>query len=213
LSAPAVPLVKVCGITSPADARAAADAGAAAIGLVFWPRSPRAVDLPSARGIVAALPPFVLRVGVFVDEQPDVMARIADSVGLDVLQLHGEEPPEMIAALARRALKAVRVGPGFRPEQALRYASHAAGLLLDTKDADRPGGSGRPFDWSLVAGLRERVGFLVLAGGLTPDNVAEAVRAVRPDAVDVSSGVESAPGRKDPGKLRAFVAAVRSAQA
>jgi phosphoribosylanthranilate isomerase len=206
-------LVKICGLTSPEDARAAAEAGAAAIGLVFWSRSPRAVDLPAARRIAAGLPPFVLRVGVFVDEEPGVIARIADSVGLDLVQLHGSEPPEAIAALPRRALKAVRVGGGFRPEDALRYAGHAAGLLLDTGEAALPGGTGRAFDWSVVASLRDRLGFLVLAGGLTPDNVATAIRVVRPDAVDVSSGVEAGPGRKDPAKMRAFVAAVRSAAA
>lgn len=206
-------LVKICGVTSPEDARAAVDAGAAAIGLVFWSRSPRAVDLLAARRIAASLPPFVLRVGVFVDESPDAIARISDGVGLDLVQLHGGEPPEALATLPRRALKAVRVGSGFRPEDVLRYAGHAAGLLLDSGDAALPGGTGRPFDWSVVAGLRERLGFVVLAGGLTPDNVATAIRAVRPDAVDVSSGVEAAPGRKDPAKMRAFVAAVRGAAA
>lgn len=206
-------LVKVCGITSPQDGRAAAAAGAAAIGLVFWAKSPRAVDVRTAREIANSLPPFVLRVGVFVDEAPHVMARIADSVGLDLLQLHGDEPPEAIASLPRRALKSVAVGSDFRPEQALRYAGQAAGVLLDTKDAALPGGTGRAFDWSVVAGLRERLGYLVLAGGLTSENVAEAIRVVRPDAVDVSSGVESAPGRKDPDKLRAFLAAVRSSDA
>jgi phosphoribosylanthranilate isomerase len=207
------PFVKICGITSPEDGRAAAEAGAAAIGLVFWSRSPRAVDLPTARRITAGLPPFVLRVGVFVDEQPDVIARISDSVGLDLVQLHGNESPETLAALPRRALKAVRVGSDFRPEQALRYSGHAAGLLLDSGDADLPGGTGGVFDWAVVDGLRDRLGFVVLAGGLTPDNVGLAIRTIRPDAVDVSSGVEAAPGRKDPAKMGAFVAAVRSAVA
>jgi phosphoribosylanthranilate isomerase len=211
---PPVPtLVKICGITSPEDARAAAEAGASAIGLVFWSRSPRAVDLPTARRIAAGLSPFVLRVGVFVDEAPGVIARVADSVGLDLVQLHGDEPPEAIAALPRRALKAVRVGAGFRPEDALRYAGHAAGLLFDTGEAGLPGGTGRAFDWTVLASVRDRLGFVALAGGLTPDNVATAIRAGRPDAVDVSSGVETAPGRKDPAKMRAFVAAVRSAGA
>jgi phosphoribosylanthranilate isomerase len=206
-------LVKICGITSPEDGRAAAEAGAAAIGLVFWSRSPRAVDLPTARRITAGLSPFVLRVGVFVDETPDVIARICDSVGLDMVQLHGDEPPEAIAGLPRRALKAVRIGCGFQPEKALRYVGHAAGLLLDSGDAAVPGGTGRAFDWTVVDGVRDRLGYVVLAGGLTPDSVAAAIRVVRPDAVDVSSGVEAAPGRKDPAKMRAFVAAVRSAVA
>ncbi len=121
-------------------------------------------------------------------------------------------PPEALAGLPRRALKAIRVGPGFAPAEAERYAGSAAGLLLDTRAEGAPGGTGRTFDWSLVQGLRERCPFLVLAGGLTPETVGEAIRLVRPHGVDVSSGVESSPGRKDPEKVRAFVAAVRSAE-
>jgi indole-3-glycerol phosphate synthase/phosphoribosylanthranilate isomerase len=204
--------VKICGITSVEDARAAVGAGADAVGFVFWPRSPRAVDPATARTIAAALPPFVLRVGVFVDAGAEDMRRIADEVGLDLLQLQGSEPPEAVAQAPRRAVKAVRVGSGFRPEEALRYDGAAAGLLLDTRvDGDEvPGGTGRSFDWSLVRPVREGTSFLILAGGLTPDNVGDAIAAVRPDAVDVSSGVESAPGRKDPAKVRAFVDAVRA---
>lgn len=199
-------------MTSPDDARLAADAGADAVGLVFWPASPRAVDADTARRIAEALPPFVLRVGVFVDADRETMARTAEEAGLDLLQLHGDEPPEALAGLPRRALKAIRVGPGFAPAEAERYARSAAGLLLDTREDGAPGGTGRAFDWSLAHGLRERWAFLVLAGGLTPETVAEAIRAVRPHGVDVSSGVESSPGRKDPAKVRAFVAAVRSAE-
>ncbi|HUG52634.1 MAG TPA: indole-3-glycerol phosphate synthase TrpC [Vicinamibacteria bacterium] len=204
--------VKVCGITSLDDARTAVEAGADAVGFVFWPKSPRAVDPDTARAIAAALPPFVLRVGVFVDETPERMRRIADEVGLDMVQLHGSEPPADVLRAPRRAVKAVRVGPGFRPEAALRYDGAAAGLLLDTRgEGDGPpGGTGRPFDWSQARPVRAGTSFLVLAGGLTPDNVGEAIAAVRPDAVDVSSGVESAPGRKDPAKVRAFVDAVRA---
>ena len=127
------------------------------------------------------------------------------------LQLHGDEPPEALAGLARRALKAVRVGKGFTDSEALRY-DKAAGLLVDTRlpgETMMPGGTGVPFDWTLVRGVRERASFLMLAGGLSPDNVAEALEAVRPDAVDVSSGVESLPGRKDPEKVHAFVRRVR----
>ncbi len=199
-------------MTSPADARLAAEAGADAVGLVFWPASPRAVDTKTARGIAEAVPPFVLRVGVFVDADRETMARAAEEAGLDLLQLHGNEPPEALAGLSRRALKAIRVGPGFAPVEAERYAGRAAGLLLDTPAEGAPGGTGQTFDWSLVQGLRERCPFLVLAGGLTPETVGEAIRAIRPHGVDVSSGVESSPGRKDPAKVRAFVAAVRSAE-
>jgi indole-3-glycerol phosphate synthase/phosphoribosylanthranilate isomerase len=203
--------VKICGITNAEDARMAAAAGADAVGFVFWPKSPRAVDAATARAIAAALPPFVLRVGVFVDASPEEMRKVADEVGLDIVQLHGQEPPEDVARAPRRAVKAIRVGPGFRPEEALRYDGTAAALLVDTRaDGAGPGGTGQTFDWSLVRPVRERTPFLVLAGGLTPDNVGEAIAAVRPDAVDVSSGVESAPGRKDPAKVRAFVDAVRA---
>ena len=125
--------VKVCGITSPEDGVAAAEAGADAIGFVFWPKSPRAVTPERARAIGEALPPFVVRVGVFVDAPRDEMARVADAAGLDLLQLHGDEPPEAFAGLPRRALKAVRVGEGFAPEDALRYDGLAAGLLVDTR--------------------------------------------------------------------------------
>lgn len=204
--------VKVCGITSLEDGALAAEAGADAVGFVFWKMSSRRVDAEKAAGIGRALPPFLLRVGVFVDTPADEMARTADLVGLDLLQLHGDEAPEALAGLPRRAIKAVRVGKGFALEQAVRYEGHAAGLLVDTRHPGEtmlPGGTGVPFDWTLVRGLRERASFLMLAGGLTPDNVTEAIDAVRPHAVDVSTGVESLPGRKDPEKVRAFVRAVR----
>jgi phosphoribosylanthranilate isomerase len=204
-------LVKVCGITSVEDGLMAARAGADALGLVFWARSPRAVTLEQARGIAGALPPFVVRVGVFVDAAPAEVARAAEAVGLDVLQLHGDEAVEACRAAPRRVIKAVRVGPGFQPEAAVRYRDAVAGLLLDTRD-DRglPGGTGRRFDWSVACALRAELPFLGLAGGLDPGNVAGAIRETDPDLVDVSSGVESAPGRKDEAKVRAFVEAVRS---
>jgi phosphoribosylanthranilate isomerase len=208
--------VKICGITSTDDAQLAVEAGADALGFVFWQMSPRRVDPVRAAAIARELPPFVLRVGVFVDMPRDEMARIADSVGLDLLQLHGDEPPEALAGLPRRAIKAVRVGKGFAAGEATRYVGCAAGLLVDTRmpgETQLPGGTGVPFDWTLVKGLAERVPFLVLAGGLGPANVAEAVMAVAPHAVDVSSGVETLPGRKDPAKLRAFVEAARAAEA
>jgi phosphoribosylanthranilate isomerase len=204
-------LVKICGITSPGDGRLAAEEGADAVGFVFWSGSPRCVDPTTARAIGAVLPPLIWRVGVFVDAPRDVLALTAETAGLDLLQLHGEEPPEAFAGLSRRALKALRVGVDFSPEMARPYEGRAAGLLLDTGRAGEPGGTGRRFDWSRAEGLGERVGFLMLAGGLTPENVAEAIAVVRPHAVDVSSGVESAPGRKDPRRVRAFLEAVRRA--
>ena len=208
-------VVKICGITSPADARVAVEAGADALGFVFWFMSPRKVDPVRAAAIARDLPESVLRVGVFVDAPLDEMKRVADEVGLDLLQLHGDEPPEALVGLPRPALKAVRVGKGFAPEEAMRYADHAAGLVVDTRlpgETQMPGGTGVPFDWSLIKGLADRVPFLMLAGGLGPSNVVAAIRAVRPHAVDVSSGVEGLPGRKDPAKVRAFVEAARSVE-
>lgn len=208
-------LVKICGITSPGDASLAVESGADALGFVFWHMSPRRVDPAQAAAIARDLPESVLRVGVFVDAPREDMEGIADAVGLDVLQLHGDEPPASLAGLPRPALKAVRVGPGFAAEEATRYCEHAVGLVVDTRlpgETQMPGGTGVPFDWSLVKGLADRVPFLMLAGGLSPANVAEAVRAVRPQAVDVSSGVEGLPGRKDPARVRAFLEAARAAE-
>lgn len=206
-------LVKVCGITSIDDGFAAVEAGADAIGLVFWPGSPRFVDVAVARSIAQALPPFVTRVGVFVDTPAEALTRTAKEVGLDVVQLHGDETPEVFSGLGRRALKALRVGVRFRAEEATRYEGHAAGVLLDTHSDVAPGGTGMAFDWSRARGVRDGVSFLVLAGGLTAANVGQAIEMVAPHAVDVSTGVESAPGRKDRQKLRAFVGAVRAAEA
>ena len=206
--------VKVCGITRPEDGLLAAEAGADAVGFVFYPMSPRRIEPERAAAIARQIPPLVARVGVFVDATREEMARTAEVVGLDLLQLHGDEPPEALEGLPRRALKAVRVGMGFTPEEALRYRA-AAGVVVDTLlvgETVMPGGTGTPFDWKLVRGLRDRVGFLMLAGGLTPDNVAEAITEVHPHAVDVSSGVERLPGRKEPAKVKAFLEAVRTAE-
>jgi phosphoribosylanthranilate isomerase len=203
--------VKVCGLTTPEEAAAVAEAGADAVGLVFFARSLRAVDLETARRVAAALPPFVARVGVFVDASRDELLRAADSVPLDLLQLHGREPLEALAGLPRRSVKALGVTADFDLEQALRYAGRCDALLLDTGGGSLPGGSGATFDWSVARAVRARVPRLVLAGGLDPGNVGAALAAVGPDAVDVSSGVESAPGRKDLDKVRAFIAAVRAA--
>ena len=202
-------VVKVCGLTTPEDAVAAAESGADAVGFVFWQGSPRHVEAEVARRIADALPPFVVRVGVFVDAPRETLRRTAEEVGLDLLQLHGTESPDSLAGLPRRVLKAVPVGDGFRPEDAWRFEGHAAGVLLDTRSTSAPGGTGRSFDWSVARAVRDRAAFLVLAGGLTPENVAAAIAAVAPDGVDVSSGVESVPGRKDAARVRAFVRAVR----
>ena len=201
--------VKICGITRIEDALAAARAGADAIGLVFEPKSPRYVKPDQALSIVRALPPFVTVVGLFVNAAPDTVETVLGRVPLDLLQFHGDETPEQCRRYHRPYIKAIHMRPETNlPEQARRYAD-AEGLLLDTASANVAGGSGEAFDWSLVpSGLAKPV---ILAGGLTPENVAEAVRRVHPFAVDVSSGVEQAKGIKDAGKISAFIEAVRNA--
>lgn len=201
--------VKICGITRIEDATAAARAGADAIGLVFEPKSPRCVNLDQALAIARAVPPFVTVVGLFVDPAPDAVEAILGRVRLDLLQFHGGETPEQCRRYHRPYIKAIHMRPDVNlPEQARRYAD-AEGLLLDTAVADVAGGSGRRFDWSRIPGDVGKP--VILAGGLTPENVAEAVRTVRPFAVDVSSGVERSRGVKDPDKIVAFLEAVRNA--
>lgn len=195
--------VKICGITRPEDARAAAAAGADAIGLVFVDASPRRLDPERARAIVAVLPPFLKVVGLFVDAPPAQVRAVLGAVPLDLIQFHGRETPEFCRAFGRPYLKALRMGPGVDvAAEAGRYPD-AAGLLLDSFHPQLAGGTGETFDWSRVP--RDLGRPLVLAGGLTPENVAAAVAAVRPYAVDVSSGVESAKGIKDAAKVAAFV--------
>lgn len=200
--------VKICGITRIEDATAAARAGADAIGLVFEPKSPRYIKPDQAQAIVRALPPFVTVVGLFVNAAPDTVETVLNRVPLDLLQFHGNETPEQCRRYHRPYIKAIHMQPDVNlHEQARRYAD-AEGLLLDTA-ANVAGGSGQTFDWSLVpTDLGKPV---ILAGGLTPENVAEAVRKVRPFAVDVSSGVEQAKGIKDAQKISTFIQAVRNA--
>jgi phosphoribosylanthranilate isomerase len=199
--------VKICGLTRPDDAQAAAAAGADAIGLVFYAKSPRAVDIAQARAVLAALPPFVTSVGLFVDAPAALVAEVLRMVPLDLLQFHGDEPPEHCVAFGRPWVKAVRVRPGLDlAGEAGRYAG-ARALLLDAYSPGIPGGTGEAFDWALIPpALRPRI---ILAGGLTPDNVADAIGRVRPYAVDVSGGVEAARGNKDHAKLDAFMQGVR----
>ncbi len=199
--------VKICGLTRESDLAAAVAVGADAIGLVFHAPSPRAVGAEQARVLVAALPPFVTSVGLFVDAEPDLVRSVLARVPLDLLQFHGEEPPDYCDAFYRPWIKAVRM----RPETDLRAVAEryrdAHGLLLDTYDPAVSGGTGRRFDWDLIPGwLAPRI---ILAGGLNPDNVAEAIRRVGPYALDVSGGVESAKGIKDHAKLEAFLRGIR----
>jgi phosphoribosylanthranilate isomerase len=201
--------VKVCGITTVEDAELAASLGAAAIGIVFWPDSPRAIDVPHARHIVCALPPFLTRVGVFVNQPMKDVMTIAEDVGLDAIQLHGDEDPEPYARECRRSIiKAIAVKNGASEDAAADVPSSAT-VLLDAHDPVKRGGTGRSIDWTVAAAIARRRP-VILSGGLTPANVSDAIAAVSPYAVDVSSGVECLPGRKDPAKLRAFFAAVKS---
>jgi phosphoribosylanthranilate isomerase len=200
--------VKICGLTRPEDAALAAAAGASAIGLVFWPGSPRAVTVERAREVAAAVSAEVSVIGVFVDQPLSLVGGAAERVPLHAIQLHGAERPEDYD-LGLPILKAIGVAGGSALD--VLEAMDAGVLpLLDAGGGATPGGTGRTVDWTLAAeaAARRRV---VLAGGLTPDNVGEAVRTVRPHAVDVSSGVEQTPGVKDADKLVAFLDAVRSA--
>ena len=199
--------VKICGVTTVEDGLLAAELGASAIGLVFWPGSPRCVEMAQAKAIVAALPPFVSAIGVFVD-QPDHALYVAREVGLTAVQFHGDEAPGSYRASPIRVIKAVTVRDASAREEAAAVPA-AATVLLDAHDRVKRGGTGRVVDWSIAAMIaRERP--VILSGGLTPENVADAVRTVAPYAIDVSSGVELAFGRKDPAKLRALFAAVEA---
>ena len=199
--------VKICGITRVEDALAAAAAGADAIGLVFYAKSPRAVDIEQAREILAVLPPFVTSVGLFVDAERSELERILASVPLDLLQFHGDESVQQCEAFGRPYIKALRVKAGDDiAARVARYPS-AQGILLDAYVEGVPGGTGEAFDWSLIPQALSKP--LILAGGLRPDNVAEAVSRVRPYAVDVSGGVEASKGVKDVEKVDAFIRAAR----
>lgn len=200
--------IKICGITRIEDALAAVAAGADAIGLVFYAKSPRAVTPAQAKAIVAALPPFVTSVGLFVDMPRAELRQLLAEVPLDLLQFHGDESPEDCAGHGRPFIKALRVKPGDDVAAAIARYSEAAGILLDTYVPGTPGGTGEAFDWSLVP--RDAAKPVVLAGGLTPDNVGDAVRQVRPYAVDVSGGVEASKGIKDAAKIKAFIQRARA---
>lgn len=201
--------VKICGITRVEDALAAARAGADAIGFVFDPNSPRCVSLDRARAIARALPPFITVVGLFVDAAPERIREALSRLDLDLLQFHGTETPEQCRQYARPYVKAIRMHPDVDLRAEARRYADAAGLLLDSFVADVAGGSGRAFDWERIP--RDLARPLILAGGLTPGNVGEAIRRVHPYAVDVSSGVEQSKGVKDPDKIAAFLKAVRDA--
>ena len=201
--------VKICGITSVANARAAAEAGADMIGLMFAEKSPRLISLATASAISRALPPFVLRVGVFVNPAAETVTRAITECGLNLLQFHGDETPEFCTQFGLMSLKAFRIRDAASLKELPKYQTDA--YLLDAFSTAARGGTGGKFNWDLAIEAQKFGKPIFLAGGLTPENVAAAVKKVNPFAVDVSSGVESAPGKKDAAKVRAFIAAVRVA--
>ncbi len=199
--------VKICGITSVADALAAAGTGADMIGLMFYEGSPRHVTVAQAAEISLALPPFVLRVGVFVNPDETLVTRAIAECGLSLLQFHGDEDSDFCTQFGLMSMKALRV----RDAESLNLMEnyHTDAFLLDAYSQAGLGGTGEKFNWDLAVAAQKYGKPIFLAGGLTPENVADAVKQVRPFAVDVSSGVESAPGKKDAAKVRDFIAAVR----
>lgn len=203
--------IKMCGITNPEDAQAAARAGADAIGLVFYPPSPRAVVPEQAAAIVRTLPPFVTVVGLFVNADPDEIGEILRQVPLDMLQFHGQECPDYCAGFGVPWLKALSMRPGLDLLMEARRYEQGRGLLLDSYRPGVPGGTGQSFDWALIpAELRPRI---VLAGGLDAMNVGQAIVQVRPYGVDVSGGIEAQKGIKDHAKITRFVESVQQADA
>lgn len=201
--------VKICGITNVADALAAIEAGADALGFVFYEKSPRHITPEQAAVVIQALPPFISKVGLFVDATPETVRSTVASTGIDTLQFHGMETPDFCKAFRMTVVKAIRV----QGSKSLKDLGHypVSGILLDSFVPGQQGGTGAKFDWSLALEAK-RVGKpIILAGGLKPQNVEEAIRSVNPYGVDVSSGVESAPGRKDIAKVRDFISAARGA--
>jgi phosphoribosylanthranilate isomerase len=200
--------VKICGITNATDALMAASAGADAVGFNFWPSSPRYIEPQDVIPIRLSLPPFVATVGVFVNAPPERVRDIMGQCGLEYAQLHGRETPRMVSQLrGLRVIKAIRMRREEDLTELERYAVEA--FLLDTYVKGTPGGTGEPFDWDLARAASSRAK-IVLAGGLTPENVAEAVRAARPYAVDVATGVEESPGKKSRELVNRFVRAAKS---
>jgi phosphoribosylanthranilate isomerase len=202
--------IKICGMTEKAEVAHAVSAGVDALGFIFVKKSPRYIDPEQAREVISIIPPFVDTVGVFMDEDPDMVNEIVQYCGLTILQLHGNESPEYCQNFYSRILKAFRVTSEMTPEALTPYHDVVSGFLLDTYHKDKGGGTGETFDWSLIDKLQLSKPF-VLAGGLTVDNVGEAVGKVRPFAVDVNSGIEKEPGRKDPALILKLVGEVGKA--
>jgi phosphoribosylanthranilate isomerase len=195
--------VKICGFTRPDDALIAVQLGADAVGLVFYPPSPRNLDVETAQSIVSALPPFATVVGLFVDEDEVVVREILQQVRIDLIQFHGDESPDYCRRFGKPYIKAVRMRSETDLTTIVDTYPDAAGFLLDAWHSDAKGGTGHRFDWDLIP--KELRRSVILAGGLAPDNVVEALRTVQPYAVDVSSGVEAGKGIKDADKMAAFL--------
>jgi phosphoribosylanthranilate isomerase len=202
--------VKICGITSLADAQAAVEAGADALGFVFYNNSPRYMTIPAVAGIFKESPLHIMRVGVFVNAQVDFVFRAVAECGLSLLQFHGDEPPEFCTQFGVMSMKAFRIRNVESLKELPKYPTDA--WLLDSGSSENPGGTGEKFNWDLAVEAQKFGRPVFLAGGLTPENVADAVRRVKPFGVDVSSGVERLPGKKDHAKVQAFIRAVRSVE-
>ena len=202
--------VKVCGVTNLPDALAAVEAGADVLGFMFYEQSPRCISVPAAEEIIRQLPPLVTKAGVFVNAPEDFVLRAIGDCGLDLLQFHGDETPRYCVQFGLMCMKAFRIRNAESLKALPDFPTDA--WLLDVFVADKFGGTGEKFNWDLAMEAKKFGRPIFLAGGLTPENVADAVRRVDPFGVDVSSGVESSPGRKDHAKLRAFIQAVRGAR-
>ena len=200
--------VKICGITSATDGNIAAEAGADMIGLMFYDKSPRHISIATAKEISQAVPPYLMKVGVFVNPDEDLVMRAIGECSLSLLQFHGDETPEFCTQFGLMCLKAFRIRNAESLDALAKY--HTDAYLLDAYSAEARGGTGEKFNWDLAVEAQKFGKPIFLAGGLTPENVADAVRKVSPFAVDVSSGVESAPGKKDAAKVRAFITAAKS---
>ena len=200
--------IKICGITRYEDARVSLNLGADALGFIFYPGSPRYIKPSDAARIIKKLPPFISKVGVFVNEETGSVKRTAEISGIDTVQLHGDESPEYCASMKCPVIKAFAVQPATDISIMSQY--EANGLLLDTWDSCRKGGTGMTFDWSVAARACAQYPNIILAGGLGPSNIAEALEAVRPYAVDVNSGVEISPGIKNPYKIKDVIEAVKN---
>jgi len=210
-TSPARVRVKVCGITRPADACLAAEHGADAIGMIFWPHTPRGVNLEQAQRIMAEVAPFLTTVGVFVDPQPGEVEAVLRELPLDLVQFHGQESVRYCESVGRPYIKAISMRGGVDLSQQCASYPSARALLLETHSDELKGGTGQVFDWQLASAAIPIP--VILAGGLNPSNVARAIQTVHPACVDANSGVESQPGIKDAGKVAAFIREVQRVQA